>query len=212
MFGYSREVAVSASVEEVLERLEQENQIIVPYVHVSDTSAGRDHHIDFFAKREGNTLVIYGKHYTTPSGWIRPENDDPPLTYDVIRFEVSRITDHRSLIKASYEQDSIEIERMCLTRLARLGLEFGEDWGKAASQELADLEIKIQSETGLHWGYTDWKTDESTGMKMRAFALIPNPPEPAQTASVHMNPPPAGAEMPVKKARKRRYRRSTRNA
>jgi hypothetical protein len=182
MTRYYREVAISGSVEDILGRLQEENRMVAPYLHSSDSSGGRSQHLDFFSRREGNSFIIYGQQHQTPVGVLHQEHEDHPSVSDVIRFDVSQITDGRSLVRGAYEQDNVEVKRMFLTRLARLGIEFGEDWGREVNQELTELELRIRAETGVHWGYTDWRTDKKTGLRTRIYGAIRNDPSRDRTA------------------------------
>jgi hypothetical protein len=181
MISYFREAPVFASVDDVLDRLERDNRGIAPLSQPAKESDEQDLYVGFYSRRDRNRLSIYTDVYSTPPGKLGPRQ---PLGGEaVICFEGSRVTDNRSLVKGTWASEDIVIEKMFLERWARLGMTFGMDWGKEANRELSELEFEIQRETGVHWGWTDWKVDENSGLRLRYYGLVPNSPEARQPAS-----------------------------
>lgn len=121
------EIAINAKVTDVLDFLERENRFIHPYNHLSDKPDGEDITVNFCSKRNEDKIAISTKIYTTRAGTLFPKCylDAPDgQGNEVIRFEVTRLTDTRSLIKGLYVEGNSVIELMFLKRLERLMIAF----------------------------------------------------------------------------------------
>src|SRR5690349_13417185 len=112
MIMYFLEVAVNANVEDILVFLEKDNQLIPSRIYPSERPNGLDLIVNFHTQRESNAISIYTTGYTLrpKTSYPRCYEDDPDGPgNEVIRFELIRLTDIRSLIKGSYQADNSDI-------------------------------------------------------------------------------------------------------
>ena len=137
---YYLEVPIDASVSDILAFLKRENRLIHPEYHQATTPDEENFTVNFHAEIKNNILSIYTKIYTTPTGKSGPKNwlDAPSgQGNEVIRFEVIRVTDTRSLIKSS-RASSCEV--MFWRRWERLAITFGASFASEAQRMLAEVE------------------------------------------------------------------------
>ena len=170
MIAYFLEAAVDANVNDILAFLDKENQFIHPYHHLSETPDGMDLTVNFHSELKGNTISIYTKVYTTQAGKLYPRCywDAPDgQGNEVIRFEVMRITDMRSLVKGLYDYNHPHIVLMFFRRWTRLALAFSASFADEAKAKLNELES-----TEEKW---DWHELSGTifGNKVRHFGPSP---------------------------------------
>lgn len=169
------EAAVNAKVDDILAFLQNDNEIIPPYNHFTDRPDGFDMTVNFHSERKGNTISIYTKIYTTKPGRLYPrcyeDLADGPGN-EIIRFEVTRLTDNRSLIKGLYADDNPQIALMFWKRWTRLGVAFDAKFVVDAQSQLDELEAQF----GEQWG---WRESSSAilGNKSRVYGRIPKQTE-----------------------------------
>jgi len=170
MIMHPLEIAINANVTDVLGFLEKENQFIPLRNYPSTTSDGLDMTVNFHSHCKENALSIATKIYTTKHGKIYPRcYEDAPdgQGNEVIRFEVTRLTDTRSLIKSLYAADNSDIELMFLKRLARLMIAFGSEFPERYQHRLKELE----EEEG-QWGWQE-SPKKMFGHTVRYFGKLP---------------------------------------
>lgn len=129
--------------------------------------------VTFHSKRNDNTIEVFHK--------MRVDGEKSTLPGSLsFSFEVEKVTDTKSLIIGKYQDENIHIEKLYYTYLARLGGVFSANFKESTTKRLAEIKAEIERESGVHWGWTKWRVDKRTGFRTRAYALIPNDPEPAQ--------------------------------
>jgi hypothetical protein len=129
---------VRAKVDEVLDWLEKETQHVPVSGFVLALKDGNDVYADYYNQREGAAIRVYRKGYYVPSGKLEPKEWFDGDGYEVIRFEVRRITDEISVVKGYYDYGP-DYERTFCTIWARLGGTFLMDWAKSANKNLIEL-------------------------------------------------------------------------
>jgi transcriptional regulator with XRE-family HTH domain len=173
MIMYSLEIAINANCADILGFLEKENQFIPLRNYPSAISDGLnelDMTVNFYSQRKDNTLSIATKIYTTKHKKFYPRcYEDAPdgEGNEVIRFEATRLTDTRSLVKGLYAADNPDIELMFLKRLARLMIAFNSEFPEQYQLRLNELE-----EAEEQWGWIE-SPKKLFGNKVMCFGKLP---------------------------------------
>jgi hypothetical protein len=154
---YFIEAPIGANVDDVIQFLKNQCQQFTPIL-------GERLSVDFYSQSQGNTISIFTKILElspdrATSKYLEPDNE-------FIRFEVSRITDNRSLVKGFYDSISSDAKRMFYIRWTRLGIAFGENWASSAQVTLDEIIAEYDK------GFTPFvKYDLINGTLQQVFPL-----------------------------------------
>jgi hypothetical protein len=183
---YFLEFAVNANTSDILDFLERENKFISPQIYPARNSEELSIFVNFHNQRQENAFSICTIIYTTRYGKSFPKcYEDTPdgQGNEVIRFEVSRLTDSRSLIKSSHAESDTSIELMYLIRLKRLLMAFNSKFPE-------DLQIRLET-LQQEEGQQGWQESNNTilGNKVRLYGKLPKQPriEPSSQSSAREN-------------------------
>lgn len=176
MIRYKVEYAISGTVEDILNFLKRDNHRIPSETVFSKEENGEDFYINYYCHQKSNNISINTIIYSTQTGKIAPRcyYDDPRGEgNEVIRFEIIRVSDSRSLIIGYYAADNLSVEAIFWLSMTRLAKAFDAKWDKEVQKYYQETKSEITKSTGMEWGWTNWKIDKSTGLRMRSFGLIP---------------------------------------
>jgi len=161
MFFYKIEYPISEKIDDVLNWLEKDLQKPIERIEGDKVRA------TFESKRTGNTIEVRHNLYDVLTG----EHFGGDVSF---LFELEKVADSKSIIIGKYAVENIHIEKLFYLYLARLGGVFHADFKESVTARLAEIQAQIEKEQGGRMGFTEWRTIEGTGIKMRSYGIIPN--------------------------------------
>lgn len=161
MFFYKIEYPISEKIDDVLNWLEKDLQKPIERIEGDKVRA------TFESKRTGNTIEVRHNLYDVLTG----EHFGGDVSF---LFELEKVAGSKSIIIGKYAVENIHIEKLFYLYLARLGGVFHADFKESVTARLAEIQAQIEKEQGGRMGFTEWRTIEGTGIKMRSYGIIPN--------------------------------------